>query len=156
MGGKWWTRAIFFNFDHTSAVYKSSVCIHICGIYLYFEFVCGYCGQWNRAKIVIVCRRVFKVRGDLSPPVELLMVFRRFYTHRDRAIYCPRHLPGRVFNTTRARRPARGLWSSFCAGEGGRGRRRVRKKKKYGRYVLAYALNFPVLTKRIRRNRRSE
>lgn len=73
------------------------------GIYLYFqhfESVGGYCGQWSRAKIVIVCRRVFRVRGDLSPPVELLMVFQRFYTHRGQEIYCPHHLPGHVFNTT--------------------------------------------------------
>lgn len=84
----------FFNFDKTSAMY---------GIYLYFqrfESVGGYCGQWSRAKIVIVCRRVFRVRGDLSPPVELLMVFQRFYTHRGQEIYCPHHLPGHVFNTT--------------------------------------------------------
>jgi hypothetical protein len=59
-----------------------------------------YCGQWNWAKIVIVCRRVFRVRGDLSPPVKLLMVFQRFYTHRGQEIYCPHHLPGHVFNTT--------------------------------------------------------
>lgn len=84
----------FFNFNETSALY---------GIYLYFqrfESVGGYCGQWSRAKIVIVCRRVFRVRGDLSPPVELLMVFQRFYTHRGQEIYCPHHLPGHVFNTT--------------------------------------------------------
>jgi len=84
----------FFNFNKTSTMY---------GIYLYFqrfESVGGYCGQWSRAKIVIVCRRVFRVRGDLSPPVELLMVFQRFYTHRGQEIYCPHHLPGHVFNTT--------------------------------------------------------
>lgn len=44
----------------------------------YFKSVVGYCGQWNWAKIVIVCRRVFRVRGDLSPLVELLMVFSGF------------------------------------------------------------------------------
>lgn len=42
--------------------------------------------------------------GDLSPPVELLMVFRRFYTHQGQEIYSPRHLPGHVFNTMRVRR----------------------------------------------------
>lgn len=72
-------------------------------LFIFSTFRAGrrvYCGQWNWAKIVIVCRRVFRVRGDLSPPVELLMVFQRFYTHRGQEIYCPHHLPGHVFNTT--------------------------------------------------------
>jgi len=97
----------FFNFNKTSAMY---------GIYLYFqrfESVGGYCGQWIRAKIVIVCRRVFRVRGDLSPPVQLLMVFQRFYILRGQEIYCPHHLHGHVFNTTctRARARAHCTWN---------------------------------------------
>lgn len=64
---------LFFQFElNLHAVY---------GIYSYFqhfESVSGYCGQWDWAKIVIVCRRVFRVHGDLNPPVELLMVFSGF------------------------------------------------------------------------------
>lgn len=63
----------FFNLNKTSS--------KMYGIYLYFqhfESVSGCCGQWDWAKTVIVCRRVFRVHGDLSPPVELLMVFSGF------------------------------------------------------------------------------